>query len=174
MAALADLHDLAQAFLDAATDALNLTPTGAPGRRFVSSGRPAFDCCGQLSVWVSALAPLTSQTRATLGALAPAKGPQRPVATIVIQATRCDATERRQGGTLSPPSTESLTAVAAETNADAWALWNHLEHALREGDLGEACTGAFRDGMTAIDSQGGCVGWELTYRVPLEGGLLGT
>lgn len=174
MAALADLNDLAEAFLQAATDALNLTPAGAPGRRLVSSGRPAFDCCGQLSVWVSGIAPVISQTRATVGALAAAKGPQRPVATIVIQATRCDATERKEGGRPKGPSASAISAVAAETNADAWALWTHLDQAIREGDLAETCTGAFRDGMTVIDSQGGCVGWELTYRVPMNGGVIGT
>lgn len=45
MATVDDLHTVALAFLDAATTALDLTPAGAPGRRYVSPGEPALDCC---------------------------------------------------------------------------------------------------------------------------------
>jgi hypothetical protein len=51
-----DLYALAEELLTACEDALNSIPDylpdldGAPGRSFVAPGRPAADCCPQLTV----------------------------------------------------------------------------------------------------------------------------
>jgi hypothetical protein len=157
------------AFLVAATEALTLTDAGPPSRIYTSAGRPALDCCGQLTCWATNLG--NADSIQDIGGLASPKRQQsraQPVLTVVIQATRCAPTveERKL------PSPQALSEVSRTTGQDLWALWNHLNAQLRNGALATICKGAWRDGAVAVDAQGGCVGWEVTYRIPIDGGSL--
>lgn len=172
MATLDDINTITAAFLQAAADALDLTDAGAPARIYTSSGRPALDCCGQLTCWAQFLGDAESATNqgGLTGATRTKKVGAVPALTIFIQATRCAPEARSDGNTITLPSAEELAAVSRTTNQDVWALWNHLNNELRSGSLAEVCKGAWRDGVTAVDGQGGCVGWEIVYRYELEGG----
>lgn len=172
MATVDDLNVVADAFLAASIDALDLTPAGAPARAFVSPGEPALDCCGQLTVWVQQVgdADLLSGNGALSRAKAINRGTQ-PQVTLFIQATRCADLRAEAGGL---PSVENLAAAAAVINRDVWALRLHLLSELRTGELAQVCSGAEFLGANAIVPQGGCVGWTLSFRYPVEGGLLGT
>jgi hypothetical protein len=172
VASLDDINDVVAAFLVAANDALALTDAGPPARIYTSASRPALDCCGQLTAWAQALgnAESLSNVGGLGGSTRPQKGGAQPVLTVFIQATRCAPTPKESGGRVTLPSPEALAAVSRATNQDLWALWNHLTYELRKGTLAKVCSGAWRDGATAIDNQGGCVGWELVYRYPIDGG----
>lgn len=176
MAAVADVHAAVAAFLEAAADALALTDAGPPGRIYVSPGQPALDCCGQLTAWASNLA--LADTVAGGGALAGAhrgvRTPAVPLATIRIQATRCAPTQTESGGRIVLPAPGDLAAAALAADQDVWAIYLHLQASLKDGDLADRCNGAFFDGATALVPQGGCVGWEFVYRLPLEAGRLST
>ena len=176
MATLDDVNDIIAAFLVAATDALALTDAGPPGRIYTSAGRPALDCCGQLTAWAQTLAdaPSASDPGGLASSMRPRKLGAVPVLGIYIQATRCAPTPRNTGGQIALSDPADLAATSRMTSQDIWALWNHLNSELKDGTLAEICKGAWRDGATAIEGQGGCVGWEIVYRYPLEGGLLAT
>ena len=170
------LYEIAQAFLDAATDALAFTDAGPPGRRFVSAGQPALDCCGQLTVWTQFLTE--ADTFSGAGALAGSHKPKigaAPILTVNIQATRC-ATGKldEEGGRITLPTPAELDADAKAISQDGWALWNHLNWALKHGDLAQVCSGAWRDQAQELTPQGGCIGWQFTFRYPIEGGTFGT
>lgn len=173
MAAVDDLNEVAAAFLSAATDALDLTPAGAPGRRYVSPGEPALDCCGQLTVWIQQLGD--ADLNAGPGALARSKAINRggkPQVSIYIQATRCvDLNPEKAGGL---PQPVLLEEAATTINRDGWALRCHLLWEIRHGDLAELCSGVEFLGGNVITPQGGCVGWTFLFRYPVEGGVLTT
>ena len=168
MASIDDINSITAAFLEAAADALALTEAGCPERAYTSAGRPAMDCRTQLTCWAQFLG--NGDSNANPGGLAGATAPQRmgakPVLTIFIQVTRCSPTQTRSG----LPSPADLAAMSRITNQDVWALWNHMKYEIERGDLSRICDGAWRDGATSIDEQGGSVGWEFVFRYPLEGG----
>lgn len=172
MATVDDLNDVAEAFLSASTDALDLTPAGAPGRRYVSPGEPALDCCGQLTVWVQTVgdAPLNAGPGALARSKAINRGTQ-PQVTLFVQATRCADMEL---DTNKLPDPLALQAAAVTINRDVWALRCHLMDELRNGDLAKICSGAEFIGAVALVPQGGCVGWTLSFRYPVDGGIIGT
>ncbi len=67
-----------------------------------------------------------------------------------------------------------MEAASAQQDADGWVLWNELGRSIRKGELAESCKGAYRDQATKLTPQGGCIGWQLTFRMPVEGGPFGT
>lgn len=173
MASVDDLNTVAQAFLTAATDALELTPSGAPGRRYVSPGEPALDCCGQLTVWIQQIAD--AELNAGTGALSRAKAINRgtqPQVTLFVQATRC--VDLKSNTTTGLPEPAALEEAATAINQDGWALRCHLLSELRHGELAQLCAGAEFLGGSALIPQGGCVGWTFSFRYPVEGGIIGT
>ena len=118
----------------AATAALDTIPgfapglEGAPARTFVSAGQPAFDCCPFLSVDAAACGRQTRPDRTGCGHPAP----------VGIQAQPCRGAACGSPGALrrsgrAPPPTAALSAVAEQTNADAWALWNYMWNIDRAG-----------------------------------------
>ena len=173
MATVADLNVVAQAFLVAATDALELTAAGPPARRYVSPGEPALDCCGQLTVWIQQISD--AELLAGSGALARAAAIKRgtqPEIGLFVQATRCVNLAADKATDL--PSPTNLEAAAVAINEDAWALRTQLMWDLRHGDLAQVCSGAEFLGANALIPQGGCVGWTFSFRYPIEGGVIGT
>ena len=165
-----DLQTLMQELLDASIEALDTIPTfdpglgGAPDRTYVNAGQPAFDCCDQLTVnaWIIRTAPtevgLDVGTQHRLGYRINHVGAQ-------ISITRC----LDENSLTVPPQATSLQALAEQTNADAWALWNHLWNLARSGDLVSICDEMFFDALTPVQPSGGCAGWVLNLRAQLEG-----
>jgi hypothetical protein len=173
MATANDLHEVAEAFLDAAIDALDTSPPGAPTRAFISTDEPALDCCETLAVFTRTLAMATAKTRNSELEKAQAirRGGQ-PELTLYVQISRCVPTFRLSGGRLLPPTPAALTASAQLLNQDGWKLWLGLTQALKHGALAQLCSGAERLEANQVKPQGGCAGWLFSYRYPIEGGKL--
>jgi hypothetical protein len=174
MADVTDLYEKAAAFLLASQESLAFTPSGPPDRAYVSPGQPAIDC-EQLVVWNESLNE--SQFLAGSGAESRAKAINRgglAKATIRIQITRCVPLPKQSGGKLTWPAPADLAASALQIDEDGWALWLGISAAIRDGDLAEQCSGAERLGAEKMPLQGGFGGWLFGFRVPLEGGRLGT
>jgi hypothetical protein len=169
VAAATDLHDFAVELLalsEAALDTLIVSGLeGAPARSFVSPGRPPMDCCDQLTVNIEALQDGDTSPGGIAAGRTRREAKLNNVRALVT-ITRCV-----QGLVEMPdlPDPADLQATAAQTDADAWALWNELYDDWRSGLLLTICTEVFFEGMRAIAQQGGCVGWELSLRVVLDG-----
>ena len=163
-----DLQSLLQEFLDACEASLDTIPTfdpglgGAPGRSFISPGQPQYDC------------DCDSDGQLTVHSLAVNSDPFEPIKNherlniVTLQATilRCVDVWPEGGG---PPDEDAAEASAAQVNADAWALWNHIFNLISAEQLFTLCDKIIWDGLRAITPQGGCVGWVLTMRVQLDG-----
>jgi len=165
-----DLQTLAQELLDACIDALDSIPLsapdlgGAPERTFIAAGVPVWDCCEQMAVHVSSL----TEAPTSPGGLATgrrASAMRINLARLVVTLTRCVPVS--EDG--EPPPAALLTASAEQINADAWAIWNHLYDAIRAGTLFALCLEVFWEGMTAVNPSGGCAGWQIAFRVRLDG-----
>lgn len=165
----ADLYDQCVELLQASVDALDTIPSlvpgllGAPERAFVSAGTPALDCCNQLTV---SAAPIAEAPAEPLGMGAGTRHQQqfrKNYVGFTITITRCgDWTDL-------PPPAAQLQAIAEQTNADAWALWNYLWNLCRSGDLFSICGGVYFDRLAPLTPSGGCSGWVLSMRAELEG-----
>ena len=161
-----DLQDLAQEFLDACVEALDTIPSvapglgGAPARSYVSPGRPAFDCCPQLTVHTGPVTASPTSPGTTTGTSA--RSALVTVPALIATIVRCIPTGEQ-------PATEDMQAAAEQINADGWALWNHILNLIRAGDLFQVCGEVFWDGLRPVDPQGGCAGWTLNLRVLLDG-----
>ena len=164
-----DLFAQCQTILSAAIDALDTIPVlapgllGAPERAFVSAGTPALDCCDQLTVNA---APISEAPTPPLEMGAGTRHQQQFRKNYVgfsITITRCaDLSEV-------PPPVTVLEAVAEQTDADAWALWNYLWNQERSGALFTICGGVFNDRLAPITPSGGCFGWVFSFRAEVEG-----
>ena len=169
MADATDLQSLCLVVLSAAETALDTIPgfapalEGAPERTFISAGTPALDCCDQLAVAAMAVREAATQPGG-LGAGTRHKQNFRiNLVGVSIWISRCLDT-----GVIPPPAV-SLTALAEQTNADGWALWNGLWNEARSGDLVTLCDEIFFDSMTALQPSGQCSGWLLQLRIQLAG-----
>ena len=166
MADATDLQTLMLAVLTAAEAALDEIPgfapglSGAPERTFVSAGTPALDCCNQLSV--NAYTIREAQTGA--GGLQAGQrhryNARINLVGVQVYVTRCLNTPN------DIPTPAEQTALAEQTNADAWALWNYM---FRQADLVALCDGLFMDAITPLTPSGGCMGWLLNMRLQLAG-----
>lgn len=161
-----DLQDLAQEFLDACVEALDSIPDsapdlgGAPGRSYIAPALPAFDCCPQLTVHVSGVTPSPTSPGTATGTSA--SSALVSVAGLVATIVRCV-----EAGESIP--TETMTAEAAQINADGWALWNGILWKIREEGLFSQCGEVFWDGLRPVQAQGMCAGWVLNLRVLIDG-----
>lgn len=162
-----DLHALAEEYLAAVVEALDLIPDyeptldGAPERSFVAPGSPAFDCCPQLTVHVSPL------SEGSMAAPSPKASDFRiNRVSLVATAIRCLPLADTNGN---PPSAAEQHAAAEQINADKWAMWNHVWNLIRAGTLFERCNDVIWNGLSPITPQGGCGGSTLTVTVALDG-----
>ena len=165
-----DLHDLCLDLLGACVESLDTIPNydptllGAPERAFVSPGLPALDCCDQLTVHAQQiLAAPTSPGGLATGKKCPARIGQ---VALVVTITRCIPV-LDDAGTWPPP--EEIEQAAVQTNADAWALWEHIYALVCSEALFSLCKEVFWDGLRALSPQGGCGGWVMNLRVTLDG-----
>lgn len=178
MAGPADLHALAVELLDACVEALNGIPAfqpdldGAPDRAFVSPGKPAVEDCDQLVVHVDSIQmiPLTFPTGGGL-----LSGRRNVTGTVnqprfVITISRCidDTLLTAQDMILARIAAE-LQATAEQTNADAWAIWNHIYWLWNDGLFLEPCRELFFEGAIPLPAEGGRAGWVITLRASLDG-----
>jgi len=165
-----DLQALCTELLDACIDSLDTIPdfaaalAGAPDRSFVSPGLPALDCCDQLTVHV----PAVLDTPLFPGGLAEGKkcAARKTLIGLQVTITRCIPV---MGEGEEWPTAADMEASAAQLNADAWALWNHLYNLVCADQLFTLCGEVFWDGLRSIAPSGGCGGWVLNLRVTLDG-----
>lgn len=162
-----DLHELATDLLAACVEALDTIPVydatlnGAPDRSFVSPGLPALDCCDQLTIHVGNISVSTS-------------APGNPKAAkhwinwvqLTILAARCVPVQDENGN---PPAISLQQAAAEQLNADKWALWNHLNNLVADGDLFDQCCDVIFGNLSPLGQLGGCGGSSLNITVCLEG-----
>lgn len=179
MAGPADLHNLAQAYLDVCTDALDTIPVltsevpalvGAQEIRHVSPGPPVWDCPEMLIVHV---APL-NEADTTPGGLDAGRRAARYArinhVSLVATSLRCIPTvEQSASGAINLPTSEEKTAAAKQINADGWALWNHLFNAVHAEELLTLCDEVVMVGIIPVIPSGGSAGWAVTARASLGG-----
>lgn len=160
---------LCQEYLDACIAALAVTTDGAPTRAFVSPGPPSWDCCPQLSVHAGG--PVIADTAPLTPSLATAHrvadGLQLNMVLMTATVLRCapDLDEQAEF-----PDPSEITAVAAQTNQDVWAIWNYLSDAKKALAIWPPKEREFSfDPAIAQAQEGGCCGWEIPIRVQLSG-----
>ena len=167
-----DVHYLAEDLLQVCVDALDTIPgydpalAGAPDRAFVSPGEPAFDCCedGQLTVHASLGTEAPTKVGMTAGIKHRIGGRVNLVGFQVI-IIRCVGAYG-DGGV---PDAAAMQDVAAQTNADMWALWNHVWNAAASGEIFSVCHEVYFDGLRPVATSGNCAGWTLSLRASLDG-----
>ena len=165
----ADLQAICVQVLNASIDALDTIPSlapgllGAPERAFVSAGTPALDCCNQLTVNAAPIGEAPTAPLEMGAGTRHQQGFRKNYVGFVITVTRCGE------WTDLPPPADELQAIAEQTNADAWALWNYLWNQERSGALFTICGGVFNDRLAPLTPSGGCHGWTFSFRAEVEG-----
>lgn len=162
---VSSLYDLAQLVKTTAEACLATTAAGTPAISFVSPAAPAFDCCDALIVNVPSLteegtSPLgivDTGHRATHGRI--------NLAGMNVWALRCAPAVGQDGTVL----TSAVEAVSLKVYEDAWALWCGFYHAIINDVFEGKCSDVHFDRGISIPEQGGCVGWQFSFRAQLDG-----
>jgi hypothetical protein len=166
-----DLQTLCDEFLAAATAALDTIPgfapglEGAPERTFTNAGQPVFDCCPFLSVNASVIREAATEPLGLASGTRHRLNFRKNLVGVQVWAARCAVS-----GTA--PETSALDAVAAQVNADGWALWNYMWNINRAGSadpIVSLCDEWYMDSITPLQPSGGCSGWLLSIRAELAG-----
>lgn len=165
-ATITSLTDLADLLLQTASTALAATTAGTPAISYVSPAAPAFDCCPALIVNVQALGEESTSPLSP----APVTGMRDRygriiLAQLVISALRCAPTIQPDGTV----TTAAMRASAVEVQQDAWALWNGITCAIKNGIFEDLCSIVHIDRSASINEQGGCVGWQFAIRAEIGG-----
>jgi hypothetical protein len=172
MSGPSDLQDAAKEYLAAVVAALATTDNPPLNRAFVSPGVPAWDC-SQVAVYVGAA--VAADTAPLMPPLQPAHrvaaGMLLNMVTLTAVVIRCCVpTPTGEGSNLLFPSGESMQEVSDQTNADVWAIWNHLAQMKRAGTLFPPLRREFMfDPAVPTAIAGGCAGWQVQVRVQLGG-----
>ncbi len=167
-----DLWDASQRLLEVSTETLATLVAhglrGAPARRYVAAGLPAFDC-EQLVVWTQGLSeeltnPLAPQ---------PATG-SRPKARGRINLVNFEVSVVRCIATLSGnqvPTVDQEEAGAEQILADGWALWNRLFGLAMRNELfgGDVCQVRRMQSSHPVDPAGGFGGWNIVIQTEVDG-----
>lgn len=176
-----DLHDLAEAILDAAVEALDTIPDfdpsllGSPERAFVSPGLPVSDfvgadCCSQLAIWVTPTAEMDTFPGGNDVGKRSARYAWKNQVGFSLQVNRCIPTGTSSSvGVYSPPTPTQLTEAARQHDADHWALWNHMHNAVHAGRILDLCDNVTIQNIVAAVPSGGCAGWTMTLSASLDG-----
>lgn len=161
----AQCTDVLNASIDALDTIPNLSPAllGAPERAFICSGSPAFDCCDQLAVNAAPIMEAPTVPLEMGAGTRHQQGFRKNYVGFVITITRCT-----NYADVIPTTAEQL-AVAEQTYADAWALWNYLWNEERSGALFTICGGVFNDRLAPITPSGNCTGWVFSFRAEIQG-----
>jgi hypothetical protein len=169
-----DLQALALELLSACGEALDTIPSyeptlaGAPSRTFISPGRPALEGCEQLCVHIDSVLDADTNPGGLAAGRRNVTGKLNHVR-LVATVDRCVYDTRTGTDMTIPTKPEDLEQTAAQTNADGWALWNHIFNLWRSGALFTLCGEVFFEGLRALPEEGGRAGWTLTLRVTLGG-----
>ena len=162
------LYDAAKELLDYCVVVLDELPAGAPERRYVAFGLPAFDC-EQLTVHAFQVGEAdvgpneTSMDRFKRGH----PYPRVNMAFLVVTIARdCYPGPT---GTTEAPAVADLVAASEVLYADGWALWNRLSSALRDGELFEACSLVGWEPLQPTNPDGGIAAWTMGVQVSLDG-----
>lgn len=164
-----DLFVQCQELLERSVEALDTIPSlvpglqGAPERAFVSAGTPALDCCNQLTVNAAPIREAPTQPLEMGAGTRHQQQFRKNYVGFNVTVTRCADIS------VIPPPTGVQEAVAQQTNADAWALWNILWNFARAGEIFSICSGVYFDNLAPLTPSGGCSGWVLTIRAELQG-----
>lgn len=167
-----DLFAAASAVLDVSAQSLDsLTAhglSGAPARRYVAPGLPAFDC-EQLTVY----AALLSEAPTSPLSPAPQSGSRQTsgrvnVASFLVSVVRCDIPVSGDRGA---PSVDGLEAAAEQIYGDGWSVWNGLWWSFRNGLLlgDDRCSIRSMTAGHPLDPQSGFGGWNVELKVQLPG-----
>lgn len=164
------LYNAPKELLDAATASLG---AGAPSRRYVSVGEPAFDCDQMTTHIVSfGVAPTSPQGAPRDTQLRHTVLYEAVLALIVVRCyTDAGAEPSLLDQTVKLPTVAALTAVAQVLHTDAWKLWHDLRDGFKNGTLfaGAGCRGKSLGPLVPIGEQGAVNGWRLTVTVEVGG-----
>lgn len=166
-----ELHDTADEVKQVAVAALNLIPTlpgstdleGAPDRALVTPGLPVDDCCAQVAVHVD---PVTEDADRAGNRM---KAGWINMVVFTVTSGRCIPGGGLDGTRVFKPSVEQLELSARQLNADAWALWNGLKNAHRDGLIFSRCDRVSFGPMQSRNPSGGCGGWTLEITASVQG-----
>lgn len=120
--------------------------------------------CDQLSVHVNSI----GETQISPGGLSAGRravSGRLQLVQLIATSTRCVPIISEKAW----PTPEEMEASAAQINADAWALWNHIYNLIADGQLFQLCGEVFWDGLNVLTPSGGCGGIVLSLRVRLDG-----
>jgi len=167
-----DLYLLCAELLDASSSALALSRGGTPSRAYVSPGPPAFDCVAGGQLTVHAGGPIIAETLPLQPPLQPAHrvelGLQLNLVQMTVTVIRCAVLP--QGQTQRLPDTGLLSQVAAITMADVWAIWNWVAtHKRNQTLFPPKERELYMDPAYVLQTQGGAAGWQIPFRVQLNG-----
>lgn len=168
------LYEVAEELLAAAAAALEDSPGGPLVHKAVWPGAPAFDCPEALYVYMTG--PAVADTY-------PLQPPLQPMQRLVttgqvdlvsytIQVIRCVPVIGGDEQTITLPSEDAVSASARICYGDAWAIWNYLSHAHREGLLFQVPSGRREFEIlpvTPLATSGGVGGFIIPVRVQVPG-----
>lgn len=165
---ITSLTDLTDLLLSVAYAAAGTTTAGTPAGyvAYVSPAAPAFDCCPGIMVHVASLSeeatsplspPPATGRRTSYGRII--------LAQLVVTALRCAPMPQQDGSVLST----DIEAVAVEVQEDAWAIFNAISCAIKNGVFEDLCSIVHLDRSVSIGEQGGCVGWSHVIRAEIGG-----
>lgn len=166
------LQDAAKEYLAAVQAALATTDNPPLDRAYVSPGVPPWDC-SQVAVYVGSA--VEADTAPLMPPLQPAHrvGGHRMLNMVTLTAVVircCVPTPTGEGPNLLFPAAAEMQAVSDQTNADLWAIWNHLAQMKRAGTLFPPVRREFIfDPAVPTATSGGCAGWQVQVRVELDG-----
>ena len=157
---------LSQQFLGVCETALAATTDGTPALSYVYPVETVIDCCPALIVFMSGLteettSPLTPPAAAGLRA---AFG-RLNLVTLNAWILRCAPRTNADGSI----DVTEIEGVAEQVQQDAWALWNGIYRAVRDGTFEDTCSDVHFGPSRPIREQGGCLGWAFTIRAELGG-----
>ena len=169
------IFDIADWLLECSRAAIAQTSAGAPGRRYVSVGRPAHDnCCaggGQLTV--AKIRNYPSDEFPTASTQSTPCGGRYLVVQFEIEVVRCAPVPANDG---TPPSAELLHASAREAEVDARAVYKGVRCCMAErvrhwqdGGWAAGFEG-YIDNQVPITPEGGCNGSRTTVVVGVPDG----
>lgn len=175
----ADLYTSAASLLTACYDLLgwDTRAGGGPARSYVSNGPPAYECCPQLTVHVSAygrdLLPATPGSPAAFSAAAKrtTRGSKNHVPFVVTVLECVPTFVESAKGKVTWPDPAEIDAASAVMMADSWILWNGLQRLKREDILfpDSPCRVMDIGPAQPVTDQGGCGGWTIIVTAQLDG-----
>lgn len=172
MSGPSDLQDVAKEYLAACQAALATTDNDELVRAYVSPGVPPWDC-SQIAVYVGSA--IEADTAPLMPPLQPAHrvgdGRMLNMVTLTAVVIRCCVpVPTGEGPNILYPGAAEMQAVSDMTNADLWAIWNHLGQMKRAGTLFPPVRREFIfDPAVPVGTSGGCAGWQVQARVELGG-----